>query len=105
MAWVLLVIAGLLEVVWAAALPATEGLKRPLPTAVFLVALSASMYLLARASESIPLGSAYTVWVGIGAVGAVVAGLILYDDPMSPARLGFLILLIVAIIGVRLTST
>lgn len=104
MSWVLLVIAGLFEVVWAAALPATEGLKRPTPTAVFVIALAASMYLLAKAVETIPLGTAYTVWVGIGAVGAVVVGLLVHGDPVSPARLGFLALLIVALVGVKLTS-
>ena len=76
MPWVLLVVAGLLEVAWASLLPATNGLTRPLPTAGFLAALTASMVLLARAAEHLPLGTAYTVWVGIGAVGATVVGLV-----------------------------
>lgn len=105
MPWILLVIAGLLEVAWASALPATAGLTRPLPTLAFFAALAASMYLLARATETIPLGTAYTVWVGIGAVGAALVGLLVYGDPMSPGRLGFLALLVVAIVGLRLTSS
>lgn len=104
MSWILLIVAGLLEVVWAAALPASEGLTRPLPTATFLVALAGSMFLLAKAMETIPLGTAYTVWVGIGAVGAALVGLMVYGDPATPARLGFLALLIVAIVGLKVTS-
>lgn len=104
MSWILLIAAGVLEVAWAAALPATAGLTRPWPTAGFLVALAGSMYLLARAAESIPLGTAYTVWVGIGAVGATLVGLVVYGDPANPARLGFLALLVVAIVGLKLTS-
>lgn len=104
MPWLLLVIAGLLEVAWASALPATKGLTRPLPTAAFVVALGGSMYLLARAAQSIPLGTAYTAWVGIGAVGASIVGVLIYDDPATPLRIGFILLLIVAVVGLKLTS-
>lgn len=104
MPWLLLVIAGLLEVAWASALPATKGLTRPLPTAVFVVALAGSMYLLARAAQSIPLGTAYTAWVGIGAVGASIVGVLVYDDAATPLRIGFILLLIVAVVGLKLTS-
>ena len=104
MPWILLIIAGLLEVVWAAALPATDGLTRPLPTAGFLVALAGSMFLLARATQTIPLGTAYVVWVGIGAVGAAIVGLTIHNDPATPARLAFLSLLVVSIVGLKLTS-
>jgi quaternary ammonium compound-resistance protein SugE len=105
MSWVILVVAGLLEVVWAAALPSTDGLTRPAPTAAFVVALAGSMYLLARATETIPLGTGYAVWVGIGAVGATLVGLVVHGDPANPARLAFLVLLVVAIGGLKLTST
>ncbi|HWL45861.1 MAG TPA: SMR family transporter [Ilumatobacter sp.] len=104
MSWILLIVAGLLEVAWAAALPATHGLTRPLPTAAFLVTLAGSMFLLARATQTIPLGTAYVVWVGIGAVGAAIVGLVLHGDPATPARLGFLALLMVSIVGLKLTS-
>jgi quaternary ammonium compound-resistance protein SugE len=102
--WVLLVMAGLLEVAWASVLPSTEGLSRPAPTAAFLALLGGSMLALARATESIPLGTAYGVWVGIGAVGAALVGIVVHGDPSTPARLGFLALLIVAIIGLKVTS-
>ena len=104
MAWVRLIVAGLLEVGWASALPATEGFSRPLPSVAFVAALAGSMVLLARATETIPLGTAYVVWVGIGAVGAAIGGLAVYGDPATPARLGFLALLVVSIVGLKLTS-
>lgn len=104
MSWVLLVIAGLLEVAWASLLPATEGLTRPVPTAAFLAVLAGSMLALSKAAESIPLGTAYGVWVGIGAVGAAVVGIAIQGDPATPARIGFLVLLIVALIGLKATS-
>ncbi len=104
MSWIFLIVAGLLEVVWAGALPATAGLTRPLPTFVFFTALAGSMFLLSRAAQTIPLGTAYAVWVGIGAVGAVLVGLFIYHDPATPLRLGFVALLIIAIAGLKLTG-
>jgi quaternary ammonium compound-resistance protein SugE len=89
---------------WASVLPETEGLRRPVPTVAFLVLLAGSMYGLARATESIPLGTAYGVWVGIGAVGAALVGIVLHGDPATPARLAFLALLIAAIVGLKATS-
>lgn len=84
MSWVLLLVAGLLEVAWAAVLPTTEGLTRPAPTAAFLTLLAASMLALAKVTEVIPLGTAYGVWVGIGAVGATAVGIALHGDPATP---------------------
>ncbi|MGE3621673.1 MAG: multidrug efflux SMR transporter [Acidimicrobiia bacterium] len=104
MSWVLLVVAGLFEVAWASVLPATAGLSRPLPTAAFAVLLVASMLTLAKAAESIPLGTAYAVWVGIGAVGAALVGIVAKGDPATPARLAFLALLVVAVVGLKATS-
>lgn len=104
MAWILLVIAGLLEVAWASVLPATDGLTRPVPTAGFLALLALSMVALAKAAESIPIGTAYAVWVGIGAVGTAVVGIGLHGDPATPVRLAFLVLLVVAILGLKLSS-
>lgn len=104
MSWVLLIIAGLLEVAWASVLPSTEGLTRPAPTAAFLALLTASMVALAKAADSIPLGTAYGVWVGIGAVGAAVVGIVIHGDPATPARIAFLVLLVVAIVGLKATS-
>lgn len=105
MSWVLLTVAGLLEVAWAAALPSTGGFTRPLPTAGFVAALAGSMFLLAKATDTIALGTAYAVWVGIGAVGTTVVGIVLHGDPAAPSRLLFLTLLVVAIAGLKLTST
>ena len=104
MSWVLLVVAGLLEVAWASVLPTTAGLTRPVPTAAFLALLAASMLLLARATEAIPIGTAYGTWVGIGAVGTVVVGVVAHGEPLTAPRLGFLALLVVAIVGAKLTS-
>ena len=104
MSWMLIVVAGVLEAAWASVLPVTNGLSRPLPTAAFLMLLAASMYVLAKVTESIPLGTAYGVWVGIGAVGAAIVGIAFHDDPATPARIGFLALLIVAIVGLKATS-
>ena len=104
MSWLLLVIAGFLEVAWASLLPATHGLSRLLPTAGFLLLLTASMLALSKAAEVIPIGTAYAVWVGIGAVGAAVVGIAVHGDPATPARLGFLLLLVVSIVGLKATS-
>lgn len=104
MAWILLVIAGLLEVAWASVLPATEGLTKPVPTAGFLALLALSMVALSKAAESIPIGTAYAVWVGIGAVGTAMVGIALHGDPATPVRLAFLALLVMAILGLKLSS-
>jgi quaternary ammonium compound-resistance protein SugE len=104
MSWVLLVAAGLLEVAWASVLPLTNGLSRPVPTGAFVVLLSASMLLLARAAEQIPLGTAYAVWVGIGAVGAAVVGIAIHHEPANAARVVFLGLLVVSVVGLKVVS-
>ena len=104
MPWVLLIVAGLLEVAWASVLPTTHGLTRVLPTLLFVVLLGGSMLLLAIATRSIPLGTAYGVWVGIGAVGAAVVGIVWHGDPAPPLRVAFLVLLIGSIVGLKATS-
>lgn len=103
MSWLLLVIAGLLEVAWASVLPSTDNLTRPAPTLLFAVLLVGSMVLLARASATIPMGTAYAVWVGIGAVGAAAVG-IARGEPATTGRLLFLGLLVVAIVGLKATG-
>ncbi|MDA0700585.1 MAG: SMR family transporter [bacterium] len=104
MAWTLLVIAGLLETGWAIGLKYTEGFTRPLPTALTAVALVSSMALLGLAVRDLPIGTAYAVWVGIGAVGAAVLGAVLFGEPLGPVRVGFLALLVVALVGLRVTA-
>ncbi|MEW6421535.1 MAG: quaternary ammonium compound efflux SMR transporter SugE [Deinococcota bacterium] len=104
MAWILLVIAGLLEVGWAIGLKYTEGFTRPLPTVLTLISMVGSMGLLGLASRTLPIGTAYGVWVGIGAVGAAVLGIVLFSEPATPARLVFLAMMLVAIIGLKATG-
>jgi quaternary ammonium compound-resistance protein SugE len=104
MAWVLLIVAGLLEVVWSVGLKYTQGFTRLGPSLVVGLAIATSMWLLAVAARTLPIGTAYAVWVGIGALGAAVLGMVLFDEPVSAARLFFLGLLLVAIIGLKVTS-
>ena len=104
MYWLVLILSGVLEAVWATALGRSEGFTRLGPTAVFAVALAASMAGLAYAMRGLPIGTAYAVWVGIGALGAAILGIVLLREPVTAARLGFLALLLVAIIGVKMTS-
>lgn len=104
MSWIVLAIAGLLEVTWAIGLKYTQGFTKPLPSALTLLALAASMYLLARASQVLPIGTAYAVWVGIGALGAGILGIFLFNEPATPLRLFFLGLLLVAIIGLKFSA-
>jgi quaternary ammonium compound-resistance protein SugE len=103
-AWVLLVIAGFLEAGWAIGLKYTAGFTRPLPSLLTAIAIAASMFLLAVAARSLPIGTAYAVWVGIGACGAAMLGILLLGESANPARLVFLALLIVAIVGLKVTS-
>ena len=103
--WVLLVIAGLLEVGWAIGLKYTEGFTKFIPSTLTIAAIIASMYLLSRAAREIPIGTAYAVWVGIGALGAAVLGMILFQEPAHWQRLCFLFLLIVAIVGLKVTAS
>ncbi|GGS33659.1 quaternary ammonium compound efflux SMR transporter SugE [Deinococcus knuensis] len=104
MAWTLLFIAGLLEVGWAIGLKYTEGFTRPLPTVLTVASMIASMALLGLATKTLPIGTAYGVWVGIGAVGAGILGIVLLGESASPARLSFMALMVVAIIGLKVTS-
>jgi quaternary ammonium compound-resistance protein SugE len=104
MAWIYLVIAGMLETGWAVGLKYTDGFRRPVPSILTGVAIIASMYLLSVAARTIPIGTAYSIWVGIGAVGAVILGIILFDEPRDLLRLSFVALLIVALIGLKVTT-
>lgn len=104
MSWVLLVIVGLLEVCWAVGLKYTQGFTKPVPSAFVLVTLAASMFLLAKAANVLPIGTAYAVWVGIGALGAAVLGIFLFQEPVTLWRLVFLAMLLTAIIGLKATA-
>ena len=104
MAWVYLLVAGLLETGWAIGLKYTDGFRRPIPSILTILAIAASMMLLAMAARTIPIGTAYAIWVGIGAVGAVTLGIILFDEPRDFARMFFVALLIVSLAGLKLTT-
>lgn len=103
-AWVILGVAGLLEICWAIGLKYTEGFTKLTPSIFTVVTLAGSMFLLARATQVIPIGTAYAVWVGIGSLGAAVLGIFLFHESASPLRLAFLGLLLVAIIGLKMTA-
>ena len=104
MAWLLLVLAGLFESCWAVGLVYTKGFTRLWPTAFVAVTLAISMWLLAVSARTIPIGTAYAVWVGIGALTTAIYGIWHFDEQASPARIAFLALLIVAIVGLKLTA-
>lgn len=104
-AWVILFFAGLLEICWAIGLKYTEGFSKLYPSIFTIVTLAASMYLLARASNTLPIGTAYAVWVGIGAAGAGILGIILFKEPVTFSRIFFMFLLIVSIVGLKFTSS
>ena len=103
-AWILLVIAGLLETAWAIGLKYTAGFTRPWPTVLTLVGIVASMWLLGIAAKTLPIGTAYAVWVGIGALGAAILGVVLFKEPVNAGRVVFLVLLLVSIVGLKLTA-
>ena len=104
MAWLLLVIAGLLEAGWAVGIKFTDGFTRPLPSVLTITGIVVSLLMLAQAARTLPIGTAYAVWVGIGAAGAAILGVLILKEPISLGRLFFLGLLVVAIIGLKVTT-
>ena len=104
MAWVILVCAGLLEIVWAIALKQSDGLSRLWPSVIGIGGAVLSFTLLAVALRQLPAGTGYAVWVGIGAVGVAVAGMVLLSEAVNPARVLFLSIIVVGIIGLRLVE-
>ncbi|MFC6989975.1 quaternary ammonium compound efflux SMR transporter SugE [Haloplanus sp. GCM10025708] len=104
MSWYLLVVAGLFEIGWAIGLEYSDGLSKPLPTLGTVVALVVSMALLAQAVKGLPVGTAYAVWTGIGAVGTALLGIVLFDEPATLARLSFIGVIVVGIVGLHFVS-
>jgi quaternary ammonium compound-resistance protein SugE len=104
MPWTLLVIAGLLEVCWAIGLKYTEGFTRLVPSVLTVAAMVGSVVLLAIAMKSLPVGTSYAVWVGIGAVGTAILGMALFGEPVNAARLVSLGLVVAGIVGLKLSS-
>ncbi|MFQ2517021.1 quaternary ammonium compound efflux SMR transporter SugE [Aeromonas caviae] len=101
MSWLLLLLAGLFEVAWAIGLKYTDGFSRPLPTLLTLIAMAVSVLLLAMAVKQLPLGTAYAVWTGIGAVGTVLMGIWMFNEPATLARVLCLLLIIGGILGLK----
>lgn len=104
MAWVILVIAGLFEVGWAVGLKYTEGFTRLWPTVGTVLAMVISLWLLGLAMKTLPVGTAYAIWVGVGAVGTVILGMVLLGEPANAGRLISVGLIIAGIIGLKLAS-
>jgi quaternary ammonium compound-resistance protein SugE len=104
MAWTVLVVAGLFEIGWAIGLKYTDGFSRPWPTAATVAAMIISVALLGYAVRTLPVGTSYAVWTGIGAVGTVLLGVVLFDESASPTRLGCIALIVAGIVGLKLAG-
>jgi quaternary ammonium compound-resistance protein SugE len=104
MAWFLLLAAGSMEVGWAIGLKYTEGFTRLMPSVLTLTAMAISMAMLGLALKTLPIGTAYAVWTGIGAVGTAILGMVLFGDPATMARLACIGLIVAGLVGLKLTS-
>ncbi len=104
MTWIILILAGLLEVTWAVGLKYTEGFTRLTPTVLTLAAMAGSVGLLGLALRTLPLGTAYAIWTGIGTVGTVIFGIIVLDEPASAVRLGCIAMIVAGILGLKMTT-
>ncbi len=102
--WTLLFVAGALEIVWAIGLKYADGFTKPIPSAITIAAMAASVYLLALAARNLPIGTAYAVWTGIGAVGAALLGIMLFSESANALRLGCIALVVVGIVGLKLST-
>ena len=105
MAWAILFLAGLLEMVWALLLKQTEGFARPGPTIRFIISLALSMFLLATSLKTLPVGTAYAVWTGIGAAGTAIVGMLWLGESRDVLKLISLVMLLAGIVELRITST
>lgn len=105
MSWIILFFAGLFEVGWAVGLKYTDGFTRPLPTVLTVGAMVISLGLLGLAVKELPLGTAYAIWTGVGAVGTVIAGIILFGESMALVRLVSVALIVCGLIGLKLSAS
>ncbi|NQT39824.1 MAG: quaternary ammonium compound efflux SMR transporter SugE [Planctomycetes bacterium] len=105
MAWVLLVLAGLFEIGWAVSMKYADGLTRPGPTAITILASIVSFLLLALAMKTLPLGTAYAVWTGIGVVGSAILGIVLFHESRNLPRLACIAMIVIGIVGLKLTMS
>ena len=104
MSWLLLIVAGLLEVGWAIGLKYTEGFTRVWPSIGTALAMVVSIVLLGIAMKSLPVGTAYAVWVGVGAVGTVILGIVLFGEPAGAVRIASVVLIVAGIVGIKLAT-
>lgn len=104
MSWIILFFAGLFEVGWAVGLKYTDGFSRPLPTALTVAAMAVSLGLLGLAMKELPLGTAYAIWTGVGAVGTVITGIILFGESMALIRLASVALIVTGLIGLKVSA-
>ncbi|MEE7546544.1 quaternary ammonium compound efflux SMR transporter SugE [Xanthomonas sp. Kuri4-1] len=104
MPWIYLLLAGLFEIGFAIGMKYSEGFSRPWPSVATVAAALVSLYLMSQAMKSIPVGTAYAIWTGIGALGVAVLSLFLFNDSASPARLGCIALIVAGVIGLKLAS-
>lgn len=104
MPWLILIAAAMLEIAWAVGLKYTEGFTKLAPSIPTVAAMIGSILLLSHASKTLPIGTAYAVWVGIGAAGAATLGIFLFNEPAGAARLFFLATLLASVIGLKVTS-
>ena len=103
-AWIWLLVAGLFEIQWAVTLKYTEGFTRLWPSVFCLLGMVISVYGLAVAQKTLPLGTSYAVWVGIGILGAAIFGMVLFNEPKTFIRIGFIVLILIGIIGLKVSS-
>lgn len=103
-AWLILVVAGIAEVGWAVGLKYTQGFTRPVPTALTAIAMVVSLWLLGLAVRTLPLGTAYAIWTGIGTVGTVAVGVVLFDEPATVVRLVCVALIVSGIVGLKVVT-
>ena len=103
-AWIYLIIAGIFEVIWVICLKYSEGFTRLIPSIITLITMSCSFLLLSQAMKNLPMGTAYAVWTSIGTLGATALGILIFNESINPIRLICLILIVIGIIGLKLTS-
>ena len=105
MSWIILFFAGLFEVGWAVGLKYTDGFSKPLPTVLTVAAMAVSLGLLGLAMKELPLGTAYAIWTGVGAVGTVIAGIILFGESMALVRLASVALIVTGLVGLKVSAS
>ncbi len=105
MPWFYLVIAGIFEVVWSTAMKYSEGFSKLVPSIFTIAGMIVSFYFLSQATKTLPLGTAYAIWTGIGSMGAVLLGIVLFHEAINPFRILFLLLILIGILGLKLTAS